>query len=259
MPPVVLIREAIERGSSDIRGGLATMNAPSGTLIAFATGPGTLAKDGLGKRHSPFTEALLAEIQRPQTVESLFKQVRIRVHNGTGRVQTPWLTSSLVGEFGFVGGKAASSGTLASVASPPPPTVSQYRFSPTIPRVKRGECYAKFFGPAKYEIRNKLELVQEKPPLYKNVERRVLVAPGRMVWARVLCNDCVNQDNMVKIQRALTKAGYYSGPISGKLDEKTGHAVKLAQNARGISEGVLTFELLVSLGVDPLLLKPTTR
>jgi len=37
--------------------GLAGMDAPSGTLIAYATGPGKTAADGVGK-NSPYTESL---------------------------------------------------------------------------------------------------------------------------------------------------------------------------------------------------------
>jgi len=83
-------------------GGLATMDAPVGTLIAFATAPGTLAKDGVGAKNSPFTTAWLAEVGRPQSVEALFKRVRQRVHTATAKEQTPWLVSSLIGEFAFV-------------------------------------------------------------------------------------------------------------------------------------------------------------
>ena len=106
------------RGRSVAGGGLATMNAPAGTLIAFATAPGTLAKDGVGAKNSPFTSAWLAEVGRPQSVETLFKRVRQRVHTATAKEQTPWLVSSLIGEFAFVNQGAADDLTLKTPTIP---------------------------------------------------------------------------------------------------------------------------------------------
>ena len=82
--------------------GLAEMNAPTGTFLAFATSPGAAAYDG-GGDHSPFTEALAAEIQQPGvSLEQVFKEVRRSVMAKTDNKQTPWDTSSLTADFYFV-------------------------------------------------------------------------------------------------------------------------------------------------------------
>lgn len=81
--------------------GLARMEAPTGTFIAYATAPGDVAMDGAGA-NSPFTAALAAAMQEPGLpIEQAFKQVRVQVLRETGGRQTPWDSSSLVKNFAF--------------------------------------------------------------------------------------------------------------------------------------------------------------
>ena len=81
--------------------GLAEMSAPTGTFIAYASAPGSVALDGTGS-NSPFTEALSEGILvKGQPIEQVFKQVRISVLKATEGRQTPWDSSSLTGEFFF--------------------------------------------------------------------------------------------------------------------------------------------------------------
>jgi uncharacterized caspase-like protein len=90
------------------RQGLATMNAPSGTIIAYSTSPGHVALDGRG-RNSPYTGALLKYIPvAGLTIEQMFKCVRREVNQVTEKQQTPWETTSLRGDFYFSGGKTSS-------------------------------------------------------------------------------------------------------------------------------------------------------
>ena len=82
--------------------GLARMDAPRGSLVAFSTSPDSVAADGRG-RNSPFTKHLLQAIQTPGLpVEQMFKKVRLGVLKETAKQQTPWELSSLTGEFRFV-------------------------------------------------------------------------------------------------------------------------------------------------------------
>ena len=81
--------------------GLAFMNAPSGSLIAYSTAPGKTALDGRGK-NSPYTFALLQHIRTPNiTVLEMFQGVRSTVMVRTGGKQTPWESTSLRGNFYF--------------------------------------------------------------------------------------------------------------------------------------------------------------
>lgn len=92
-----------------IRGGgqgLAQINAPTGTLIAYATAPGRVAADGEG-RNGRYTEELLAAIDIPGIkVEDVFKRVRAHVVRKSNDAQTPWESSSLTGDFYFRPGEA---------------------------------------------------------------------------------------------------------------------------------------------------------
>jgi hypothetical protein len=81
--------------------GLARMEAPAGTFIAFATAPGKVAADGTS-RNSPFTRHLLTAMRQPnQPIEQVFKSVRRAVMEETAGLQVPWENSSLVGDFYF--------------------------------------------------------------------------------------------------------------------------------------------------------------
>jgi uncharacterized caspase-like protein len=93
----------LPRSLRNVRSGLARMDAPVGTFIAFSTSPGRVALDGDG-RNSPFTQSLLASIQEPdQSIEQVFKNVRRAVVDQTNGSQIPWESSSLIGDFYFSG------------------------------------------------------------------------------------------------------------------------------------------------------------
>ena len=81
--------------------GLARMDAPGGTFISFATAPGRVAADGVG-RNSPYTKHLLQALKQPNApIEQVFKVVRRNVMEETKGEQIPWENSSLVGDFYF--------------------------------------------------------------------------------------------------------------------------------------------------------------
>ncbi len=88
------------RGS--VQSGLAQVDAPQGTLVAFATAPGAVAMDGGNFANSLYTKHLLANIRMPGVpVEQMFKRVRVAVAAETKRLQVPWESSSLMGDFCF--------------------------------------------------------------------------------------------------------------------------------------------------------------
>ncbi len=82
--------------------GLASISAPSGTLIAYATAPGSVASDGDGA-NGLYTQELLFNLKTVGlNIEEVFKRVRISVRQKTQNKQTPWESSSLTGDFYFV-------------------------------------------------------------------------------------------------------------------------------------------------------------
>ncbi len=82
--------------------GLAQMQAPEGTLIAFATQPGNTARDG--NPLSPYTKVLLDFILRPGLdIFALFNDVGVNTIDYTQNAQQPWVNMSPIrGKFYFV-------------------------------------------------------------------------------------------------------------------------------------------------------------
>ena len=111
--------------------GLATMDAPTGTYVAFATAPGKTAADGSGA-NGMYTHALLRQLKNPGLrLEDVFKRTRAEVLEASGQKQTPWENSSIVGDFYFLQGSAPTpitnpSNTTATVGgeAPPPPAAT---------------------------------------------------------------------------------------------------------------------------------------
>ena len=82
--------------------GLAQMDAPAGTLIAFATAPGSVAQDGDSGGNGLYTGALLKHLgTQGLAVEQMFKRVRVDVVAASKNSQVPWESSSLSRDFSF--------------------------------------------------------------------------------------------------------------------------------------------------------------
>lgn len=81
--------------------GLARMDSPRGTLLAYATSPGAVAMDGEGS-NGIYTKYLLQHMQTPGiSIEKVFKLVLQDVDRASHGRQTPWLSSSFTGDFYF--------------------------------------------------------------------------------------------------------------------------------------------------------------
>ncbi|MGR9051770.1 MAG: caspase family protein [Gammaproteobacteria bacterium] len=81
--------------------GLAQVNGPRGSFIAFATAPGETAQDGDG-RNGTYTKHLLEQIgAKGLSLEKVFKNVAKGVVDETNNIQVPWVNSSFIGEFYF--------------------------------------------------------------------------------------------------------------------------------------------------------------
>ena len=103
------------RNTRSGQAGLAQMDAPVGTLVAYATAPGSVASDGNGA-NGLYTQHLLAAIRQPgNKVEDVFKQVRSNVRRDSQGRQVPWESTSLEGDFYFRG---------APVVAPPVDTAA---------------------------------------------------------------------------------------------------------------------------------------
>jgi uncharacterized caspase-like protein len=84
--------------SRSVSQGLARMDSPSGSFIAYSTATGKVAQDGIGK-NSPYTTALAEFITDPDlTLEAVFKKVRRKVYYDTAKALTTWESTSLIDE-----------------------------------------------------------------------------------------------------------------------------------------------------------------
>lgn len=90
--------------------GLAPLDAPSGTFLAYATAPGNVAGDGDAKSgNGLYTQFLLEELKKPQArIEDVFKRVRFAVRRASDGRQIPWESTSLEDDFQFNDGRVVA-------------------------------------------------------------------------------------------------------------------------------------------------------
>jgi formylglycine-generating enzyme required for sulfatase activity/uncharacterized caspase-like protein len=97
--------------------GLARMDAPAGSLIAYATGPGSVAADGDG-RNGLFTGELLKYLARPDLdVRRVFDRTGLAVIRESGKQQIPWTSSTPLPEFYLARGSTLVEEPVASDAT----------------------------------------------------------------------------------------------------------------------------------------------
>ena len=104
--------------------GLARMDAPTGTFIAYAAGPGQTAQDGTAGGNGLFTGELVKAIAQPGApIEQVFKKAAAGVRAQTGDKQVPWTEASLQGDFYFhtvLSNAPAAPAVAVAPAAPPP-------------------------------------------------------------------------------------------------------------------------------------------
>ncbi len=89
------------KSTRSVASGLASVNAPAGTLIAFSTSPGSVASDGSGQNGLYTEEFLTAMRTNGSKIEDVFKAVRSNVRKKSNGEQIPWENTSLEGDFYF--------------------------------------------------------------------------------------------------------------------------------------------------------------
>jgi hypothetical protein len=78
--------------------GLTELKPPSGSLLAYATSPGSVAFDGTGE-NGVYTAALVEELQKSQRLEDVFMNTRLKVEQNTKGSQSPWELMRLRGVY----------------------------------------------------------------------------------------------------------------------------------------------------------------
>jgi hypothetical protein len=99
------------RSTRSVARGLARIDAPSGTFIAYAAAPGQTAEDGAHGANGVFTAELLKAMAVPNVpLEQMFKRVIAGVKAETHGAQTPWSEASIQGDFYFHAQAVSDSG-----------------------------------------------------------------------------------------------------------------------------------------------------
>lgn len=200
-----------EGGTRSGGGGLARMDAPTGTLVAFSTAPGRVAEDGDGS-NSPYTRALARSMQIPGLkVEDVFKRVRVEVLERTSNRQVPWESSSLIGDFYF-NGQAAAAVPPAAQPVPVPPAPRQSIISGDIERAMADPLP----GPSGLLFPDTLETVDKVPATQPT--------PVDGVWRLDITGGTRFR---IEQGRLYTVDGYHLLPVTSVSPGKiTGHSFK---------------------------------
>ncbi len=105
-------------GRTTVSRGLGRMEAPSGSLVAFATAPGSTADENRAGRNGLYTQYLLRAIEAPGLrLEDVFQQVRRDVERASNRRQSPEEISKLTSPFFF---RPAGLSVVPAMAPPLP-------------------------------------------------------------------------------------------------------------------------------------------
>jgi formylglycine-generating enzyme required for sulfatase activity len=167
--------------------GLARMDAPKGSFLAYSTAPGATAVDGKGS-NSPYSAALAKAIESDRVpLEQLFRNVRVNVMNETGEEQVPWDASSLTGEFYFKRPDGSAPAQQTAVLAPAP--------QPAAPSGGDGVGTSRTPEPA--------------------------VAPGKVF------RDCPDCPELVSIPPGSFSMGINPGDQADKPEEKPAHKVTI--------------------------------
>ena len=206
--------------------GLSRIDAPTGSLIAYSAGPGSVAVDGKG-RNSPYTLALVDALEvSGLKVEEVFKRVRNSVLKETAERQTPWEESSLRGDFYFRGGPSAAS--VPVLDTQPRPSLDErakvaYEAAERIHTIAAFALVVEQFSGHLY---GKMAQVQID-------EMREAGAP-RAAPATVEARLALSADEIRLIQMGLKSAGQDPGAADGKLGAKTRAALRAWQDSQGL-------------------------
>jgi hypothetical protein len=124
--------------------GLSRMDAPTGSILAYATAPGAVAADGVS-RNGIYTSYLLKYLTDPGLeIGRMFRKIRIDVAKATDGKQIPWESSSLMGDFYFMPQRGIR---VAAKPAPPPetpvqaPMVVSKAAPDSMPPTERGERF----------------------------------------------------------------------------------------------------------------------
>jgi uncharacterized caspase-like protein/cyclophilin family peptidyl-prolyl cis-trans isomerase len=215
------------RGLRSTSSGLAQIQVPEGTLISYATQPGSVARDG-EDGNSPYSKALAETIKKPGLgIFDAFNQVGLSVKKATGGSQQPWVSSSPIdGNFYFSGApaNAIAAAPLASAPDTCVPAQAHWASADSIGTIAAYQDHLRqfskcaFAGLARARIDEKTKVAAISPPPAVSQTR---LAPAGVDPANVIVIDTTKGRIVVKLRtdlapqhaeriKQLAREGYYN-------------------------------------------------
>jgi uncharacterized caspase-like protein len=243
--------------STSIGRGLAIVDAPAGSFVAYATDPDQVALDGNGS-HSPFTAALLAHIDTPgQSISDMMIEVRNDVLSATQNKQRPHEDNTLTSKFYF-----APTVEVADATTGPAPSSGTAVVPPAAQSVDKEVVFWQSIqnsnSPAQFQAyldqypngtfaalaRARIDELKAKPAeASRSSEQAALTSPATTVPAaeEVERSIGLTRQGRSRAQLALTLLGYSTGGTDGVFGDKSRKAISAWQTDRGeTATGYLT-------------------
>ncbi|MEP3054855.1 peptidoglycan-binding domain-containing protein [Ascidiaceihabitans sp.] len=138
--------------------------------------------------------------------------------------------------------------------------MSKFQIVQTAPAdAASGTCWGNRVSPAVIETVEREILVQpaqvssdgriQQPAIYRKESRQEIVQERREVWTQIVCVTAFTDDFVASLQRALAARGFYKGPASGLMDNRTRTAIRKLQSEDGFEQAVLTLATARKLGL----------
>jgi uncharacterized caspase-like protein len=215
--------------------GLAIVDAPAGSIVAYATAPGTEAFDGAGQ-HSPYTAAFIKSVKQPGLpIEQLFKRVRVLVADATDAKQMPWESSSLTGDFVFF-----TADQNANVAANPVPAPEKVAVAQLATRSVQS-AYEVVVAEDSVEYYEEFVRIYPAHPLCDRIRRLLSQRLQMIAWHKatksnspdaykVFLSRHGNSDLANNAKRLIERPRLVSLPGAPKIDVKTGPIIAFPKN-----------------------------
>lgn len=220
-------------------GGLAKLEAPSGTLISFATRPGSVAADGEGN-NGLYTENLLKVMAMPNVpIEQALKQVVSNVKRSSNGKQEPWMEGSIEGDFYFL--PSNDSGRVANTKGAPAAGIQDADFALWSEVKSSGsrdylEAYLSQYPKGKYVVLAKIEL-KRLVEVDKEREKQNSTA---VATQKIAQQELEKQETLwrkvIGLSASVTPVSEYFNQYPGKLE----NLKKSAMNGDAVAQGDLS-------------------
>jgi uncharacterized caspase-like protein len=240
-PFAAKIRSARATRGVTVDSGLAAMTSGTGTLIAFATGPGRTALDGDKGTNSPFTRALVANITRPGVeIQQAMTAVRAQVNEETNKNQLPWGHTNLIGsvylnQAALPADSTKAEAPVSTTTAATPASDVEVEFWRSVKdssKVEELNAYVTNFpnGAFKALALTRIAALQGEA----NPTRNLTADPALSDEADQVSEDQIGLDRGKRrdVQRRLTRLGF-DVHVNGKFDDETRNVIKRWQAVRG--------------------------